>query len=211
MPVKRESLPIIPVPQILLPFPTAPPALVLLLPPILAGEPLFALSVSSSVPGIPPTRAGLSSCFRVMRVHLRCPLLQVTGAPLRPLAPAQRCHIRLHLAQTPSHLLSRSAGTPRTRPAPGRPATLPAVAAAPARVPAALPPLTACFREPGRPLAAAMMASSRDGGAAPKPRPVRPPSPTRARNSGHLGWVRKGRPWAAAVAPPGLALLAALP
>lgn len=50
-----------------------------------------------------------------------------------------------------------SAGTLRTRPAPGRRAALPALPPAPARVPAARPPLTACFREPGRPLAAAMI------------------------------------------------------
>lgn len=40
-----------------------------------------------------------------------------------------------------------------------------------ARVPAARPPLTARFREPGRPPAAAMLGSSRDVGAPPRPRP----------------------------------------
>ena len=94
-----------------------------------------------------------------------------SGHPrLRPLAPAT--HARA-LPRPWSHLLPRSAGTLRARPAPGRPAALPALppALAPARVPPARPPLTACFREPGRPLAAAMMAPSRDGGAAFKPRP----------------------------------------
>lgn len=49
---------------------------------------------------------------------------------------------------------------------PGRP---PRTGSGSVRVPAARPPLTACFREPGWPAAAAMMAPSRDGGAAPKP------------------------------------------
>lgn len=77
---------------------------------------------------------------------------------MRPLVPAQRRHIRSRLAQTTFHLLPRSAGTLRTRPAPGRLPALPALPALPpARVPPARPPLTACFREPGSPLAAAMM------------------------------------------------------
>lgn len=133
----------------------------------------------SSVPGIPPARAGLSSSFTVTRAYLRFPILQVTGSPLRSLAPTQCRHTRLPLAQTSSHLLPRSAGTLRTRPAPGRPATLAALPPAPVRVPAAHPPLTACFREPGRPPAAAMIVPSRDRGAALKPRLPPPACPYR--------------------------------
>lgn len=61
----------------------------------------MAFNISSAVAGIPPARAGLSSCFRVTRVHLRFPILQVTGTLLRPLAPAQRRHNGSRLAQTP--------------------------------------------------------------------------------------------------------------
>lgn len=100
------------------------------------------------------------------------------AAPCAPYPPRPQCrHTRLPLAQTLSHLLPRSAGTLRTRPAPGRPATLAAVPLAPVRVPAAHPPLTACFREPGRPPAAAMIVLSRDRGAALKPRLIPPSCP----------------------------------
>lgn len=57
---------------------------------------------------------------------------------------------------------------------PGRP---PRTGSGSVRVSAARPPLTACFREPGWPVAAAMMVLSRDGGAAPKPRPSILPPP----------------------------------
>lgn len=57
---------------------------------------------------------------------------------------------------------------------PGRP---PCTGSGSVRVPAPRPPLTACFREPGWPVAAAMMAPSRDGGTAPKPRPSILPPP----------------------------------
>lgn len=152
-----------------------------------------------------PPCVGLSSCFMVTRVHLRFPILQVTVTPLRPLAPAQSHHARPRLAQTLSHLLPRSAGTLRTRPAPGRPAAL--AAPAPARVPAARPPLTACFREPCRPPAAAMMVLSRDGGAAIKPRPSPPSGGTPDSSAcGLLEWgkvccSRSGRGRCRAVAP----------
>ena len=172
---KREYL--IPAPQVkgLLPFPvTAFTHLYfLLLPPILFGEPVLpSRSRHLSQASLPPARAS-----RVASGHTRASQISPSfgsGHPhLRPLAPlAAATHARA-LLRPWSHLLPRSAGTLRTRPAPGRPAALPALppALAPARVPPARPPLTACFREPGRPLAAAMMAPSRDRGAAFKPRP----------------------------------------
>lgn len=134
-------------------------------------------NVSASVPAISPARAGPLPRLQGHASRISPP--PGRRPPGRPLAHAQRCHTRSHLAQTPSHLLPRSAGTLRTRPAPGRPAALPALPPAPARAPAARPPLAASFREPGRPLAAAMMVPSRDGARpeapplspAPKPRP----------------------------------------
>lgn len=135
-------------------------------------------NVSASVPAISPARAGPLPRLQGHASRISPPPGRRPPGP--PLAHAQRCHTRSHLAQTPSHLLPRSAGTLRTRPAPGRPAALPALPPAPARAPAARPPLAASFREPGRPLAAAMMVPSRDEGAPLKPRPRPAPSPRRS-------------------------------
>lgn len=135
-------------------------------------EPVSALSVLQSVrASLPPARISRVASG-VTRAHLRFPssslslLFPAPGAPWPP--PRARPHPLARTApRIPSHLLSRSSGTLRPRPAPGRPAARPALTPARLRAPAALPPLTACFREPGRALASAMMAPSRDGDAPP--------------------------------------------
>lgn len=116
----------------------------------------------------------------MLRSHARAPQvpgLWVTGDPPAPpsLSPASPHPLAPRPApiSPAAPVCGDAPDTSGSRP-PGHP---PRTGSGSARVPAARPPLTACFREPGWLVAAAMIASSRDGGAARKPRPIAAPRP----------------------------------
>lgn len=126
-------LSVIPVPQVrkgLLPFSMIGSAGFLYLPSS-QKTPVLELKVSTSIPEHPFLPRRPLHCFAVTRTHSRFPDSGSRLTPLRPLASAERPLTRSRLAWPPSHLLPRSAGTLRTRPAPGRRAALPALAPAP--------------------------------------------------------------------------------
>lgn len=163
----------------------------LLVPPILADKPVLELSVSTSIPEHPFRPGRPLQCFAVTRAHRRFPGY---GSRLTLLAPPSLSRASPHpLAPRPAPIspaapVCRDApDTSGSRP-PGRP---PRTGSGSARVPAARPPLTACFREPGWLVAAAMIAPSRDGARqeATPPRGA-PPRSGRAYGARDAGAVR---------------------
>lgn len=163
---QRGLLSVIPVPQVrkgLLPSSMIGSAGFLYLPSSLIDKPVLELSVSTSIPEHPFRPRRPLQCFAVTRALRRFPGY---GSRLTLPAPPSLSRASPYpLAPRPAPIspaapVCRDApDTSGSRP-PGRP---PRTGSDSARVPAARPPLAACFREPSWLVAAAMIAPSRDG------------------------------------------------